>query len=177
MASCRKSCALNKLLTVFSHQHSNVVSGELLDTEVLLTFFYGWAVVGGQVVLMDAVLDWETFCQKIGVMNLCHTNTTLIQCSAIHWFNVFHYPDVMRSSTNKESQVVHLVNAFRAQESVKERDTKHRTWSMRIICLSHSGKIMISKILELTLCLVQRRQTPTRRRAGQLSLWNVDCKL
>ena len=66
-----------------THQHSNVVSGELLDTEVLLAFFYGWAVVGGQVVLMDAVLDWETFCQKIGVMNLCHTNTKLIQCSAI----------------------------------------------------------------------------------------------
>merc|ERR1719370_2703621 len=57
-------------------QHPNVVSGELLDTEVLLVRFNCGAIVRGQVV-----------------------------------------PDVVSSSSDEESEVVHLVHTFRAEES------------------------------------------------------------
>ena len=37
-------------------------------------------------------------------------------------WDVWDYPDVVSSSSDEESEVVHLVHTFRAEESLKQHD-------------------------------------------------------
>merc|ERR1712060_752339 len=69
-------CSVHEVVVDNGIQHSNVVSGKLLNAELLLICFHCGAVVGSKVV-----------------------------------------PDVACPSLDKETQVVHLIHTFRAEES------------------------------------------------------------
>ena len=101
-----------------SYQHSNVVSGKLLNTEILLCCLNCWAIVGCQVVLIKGITN-------IWLLKLFSGSENSDLMFVLKLWCVLGYPDVMCPSTDKEAQVVHFIHTFRAEESAARINRKH----------------------------------------------------